>query len=64
MNLFISAGAGVRPDENSSGIGNLNFLENFSIGVSSASFRIEQLCSVCRKKVTPQCSTVIICTFP
>ena len=29
INLFASAGAGLLPDENSCGIGNLNFLKNF-----------------------------------
>ena len=47
INLFASVGAGLLPDENSCGIGNLNFLENSSIGVSSVSFSMEQLSSVC-----------------
>ena len=47
INLFNSAGADLLPDENSWGIGNLNFLENFSIRVSSVSFSMGQLSSVC-----------------
>ena len=62
INLFTSAGAGLLPDENSCGIGNLNFLENFSIGVSSVSFSIEQLSSVCWER-QPQYSTVFIYLF-
>ena len=59
INLFASAGAGLLPDENSCGIGNLNFLKNFSIGVSSVSFSMEQLCSVCWER-QPQYSTVYL----
>ena len=59
INLFASAGAGLLPDENSCGIGNLNFLKNFSIGISSVSFSMEQLCSVCWER-QPQYSTVYL----